>query len=135
VLLFWREHEGRLTHTDSRYSVESFLRAKAHFLAAGPLESREVFVWGAGKTGRRLSKHLIREGARPVAFVDIAPGKIGGALRGSPVIGPDQLRQRWDQAARPFLVVAVASRGARQLIRDALVGMGLAEVEDYLCAA
>jgi len=135
VLLSWREHPGRLTHTDSRYSVENFLRAKAHFLAAGPLSGREVFVWGAGKTGRRLSKHLIREGAQPVAFIDSAPNKIGGTLKGAPIIGADALRARWDAASRPFMVVAVASRGARQLIRQALAERGLIEVEDFLCAA
>ena len=135
VLLSWREHPGRLTHTDSRYSVENFLRAKAHFLAAGPLVDREVFVWGAGKTGRRLSKHLIREGAPPAAFIDIAPDKIGGTLKGAPIIGAGDLRPKWDAAARPFMVVAVASRGARQLIRQALADRGLVEVEDFLCAA
>lgn len=135
VLLSWREHEGRLTHTDRRYSVENFLRAKAHFLAAGPLAGREVFVWGAGKTGRRLSKHLIREGARPIAFIDIVADKIGGTLRGVPIIGAGDLRAHWDAAIRPFLVVAVASRGARQLIRQALADLSLTEVEDYLCAA
>ena len=135
VLLSWREHPGRLTHTDSRYSVENFLRAKAHFLAAGPLRGREVFVWGAGKTGRRLSKHLIREGAAPVAFVDIAPDKIGGTLKGAPIVGADNLRPRWEGATHPFMVVAVASRGARQLIRQALADRGLVEVRDYLCAA
>ena len=57
VLLSWREHPDRLTHTDSRYSVENFLRAKAHYLLQGPLrDSDEIIVWGAGKTGRRLSK-------------------------------------------------------------------------------
>jgi len=135
VLLFWREHEGRLTHTDRRYSVENFLRAKAHFLAAGPLCGRDLFLWGAGKTGRRLSKHLIREGAPPIAFIDIVADKIGGTLRGAPIIGADDLRGRWEAATRPFLVVAVASRGARQLIRQALADLGLTEVEDYLCAA
>ncbi len=135
VLLSWREHPGRLTHTDSRYSVENFLRAKAHFLAAGPLEGREVLVWGAGKTGRRLSKHLIREGAPPAIFIDIAPDKIGGTLKGAPIIGADDLRSRWDAAADPFMVVAVASRGARQLIRQALADRGLIEVRDFLCAA
>jgi len=43
--------------------VENFLRAKAHYLIQGPLRSRDgLIVWGAGKTGRRLSKHLIRGG-------------------------------------------------------------------------
>ena len=136
VLLYWREHAGRLTRTDSRYSVENFLRVKARFLVDGPLRDRDgLVVWGAGQTGRRLSKHLVRMG-RPVdAFVDISPGKIGGRLRGAPVIGPDQLLEAWSRYRRPMLVVAVSSRGARKLIREALTDLDLVEEVDYLCAA
>ena len=32
VLLRWREHENRLTHTDGIYRREQFMRAKTHFL-------------------------------------------------------------------------------------------------------
>jgi glycosyltransferase involved in cell wall biosynthesis len=136
TLLYWREHTGRLTHTDSRYSVENFLRVKARFLVDGPLKNRDgLIVWGAGQTGRRLSKHLVRMG-RPVdAFVDISPRKIGGILRGAPVIGPGELPETWARYTRPMLIAAVSSRGARKLIRQALSDMGLAEVDDYLCAA
>ena len=71
-LVRWREHRARATRTDSRYSIENFLRAKAHYLSSGPLAARDgLIVWGAGQTGRRLSKHLIRAGHRPDAFVDI----------------------------------------------------------------
>ena len=136
ILLYWREHADRLTHTDSRYSVENFLRVKARFLVDGPLKDRDgLIVWGAGQTGRRLSKHLVRMG-RPVdAFVDISPRKIGGILRGAPVIGPDELPGAWSRYTRPMLIAAVSSRGARKLIRQALSDMGLVEVDDYLCAA
>jgi cellulose synthase/poly-beta-1,6-N-acetylglucosamine synthase-like glycosyltransferase len=37
VLIKWRDHPARLTRVDSRYSVENFLRAKAHYLCEGPL--------------------------------------------------------------------------------------------------
>jgi len=136
VLLYWREHTGRLTRTDARYSVENFLRVKARFLVDGPLDGRDgLIVWGAGQTGRRLSKHLVRMG-RPVdAFVDISPRKIGGNLRDAPVIGPDGLLDAWSRFSRPMLLVAVSSRGARKLIREALSDMDLSEVEDYLCTA
>jgi len=32
VLLRWREHQQRITHTDAVYTREQFMRAKAHFL-------------------------------------------------------------------------------------------------------
>jgi hypothetical protein len=136
VLLYWREHPQRLTHTDGRYAVENFLRAKAHYLVRGPARDRDaVFVWGAGKTGRRLSKHLIRNGCQPTAFVDIAPDKIGKTLRGAPVVRPEDLPARWRSARRPLLLAAVSSRGARRLIRQELARIGLTEGTDFLCVA
>ena len=136
VLLSWRQHPARLTHTDSRYSVENFLRAKAHYLLGGPLEGRDaLFVWGAGQTGRRLSKHLIRGGCRPRAFIDIAASRIGSTLRQVAIIGVDDLLDQWSQWQRPFLLAAVGSRGARKLIREELRKMELTEGEDFLCVA
>ncbi|MEW6750235.1 MAG: glycosyltransferase [Candidatus Latescibacterota bacterium] len=136
VLVSWREHPGRVTHRDSRYAVENFLRAKAHYLVYGPLRQRDaLFVWGAGRTGRRLSKHLIRAGWRPQAFVDIHPQKVGGSVRQVPVVAPEALAHLWAQHRRPLLLAAVASRGARQLIRGQLGTLGLRECEDFLCVA
>lgn len=136
VLFYWREHAHRVTHTDSRYSVENFLRTKAHYLIKGPLSRRDgLIVWGAGKTGRRLAKHLQRGGAQPDAFIDITPKKIGGTLRGAPVVGPDDAMAWWKRFANPVLLAAVASRGARELIRSQLRAWGLEEGVDYWCVA
>ncbi|MBT3346410.1 MAG: glycosyl transferase, partial [Gemmatimonadetes bacterium] len=135
-LVRWREHEARATRTDSRYSIENFLRAKSHYLAYGPLASRDgLMVWGAGRTGRRLSKHLIRAGHRPDAFIDIAANRIGSTMRGIPIIGPDDVMRCWQSLRRPMLLAAVASRGARALIREQLGIFGLTEGVDYLCVA
>jgi cellulose synthase/poly-beta-1,6-N-acetylglucosamine synthase-like glycosyltransferase len=136
VLLQWREHPSRLTRTDRRYSVENFLRAKARYLVAGPLQGREaVIVWGAGQMGRRLTKHLLRQGAPLAAFVDIDPAKIGRRRRGAAVIAPADLPALWSQLAAPILLAAVGARGARALIRDQLTAMGLREGEDWWAVA
>lgn len=136
VLLFWREHEGRLTRTDSRYSVENFLRAKAHYLAAGLLRGREaVILWGAGQMGRRLSKHLLRLNVPLVAFVDVNPGKIGGRRRSLPVLSPEELPGWWARYERPIVLAAVRARGARSLIRAQLEGMALKEGKDWWAVA
>jgi hypothetical protein len=136
TLLRWREHPQRLTRTDSRYSVENFLRAKAHYLMLGPLRDRDgVILWGAGQLGRRLSKHLQREGAPLIAFVDIDPGKIGRTLRDRPIIAPEGLHPTWRRLQHPVLLVAVASRGARDLIRERLRQLGLLEAEDWWAVA
>jgi glycosyltransferase involved in cell wall biosynthesis len=133
-LYFWREHEGRLTRRDGRYSVENFLRCKAHYLLRGPLgDARRVVIWGAGQTGRRLSKHLLRGGAPLEVFVDIDPHKIGSTLRGKPVVGVDDLPRHL--GAGTVVLAAVASRGARQLIRGQLDAIGLVEGREYWCVA
>jgi hypothetical protein len=135
-LLEWREHPQRLTRTDARYSLESFLRAKAHYLKLGPLHGRDaVIIWGAGMVGRRLSKHLQREDIPLVAFVDIDARKIGRARRGLPVLPPVELPAWWKRFANPVLLAAVSARGARTLIRQRLAAIGLVEGQDWWCVA
>jgi GT2 family glycosyltransferase len=136
VLHYWREHPGRLTRTDSRYSVENFLRAKAHYLCKDVVTGRDaVILWGAGQMGRRLSKHLLREGAPLVAFIDIDPKKIGRERRGRPIHPPEDLSTVWRRFERPILFAAVGSRGARALIRKQLIKQGFLEGKDWWAVA
>jgi glycosyltransferase involved in cell wall biosynthesis len=133
-LYFWREHHRRLTRRDLRYSPEAFLRCKAHHLLRGPLAgARRVVVWGAGRTGRRLARLLIEGGAEVAAFVDIDPRKIGGTARGRPIVPASDLPRLLEPGA--VVLAAVASRGARGLIRARLDALGLTEGADYWCAA
>lgn len=132
TLLFWRQAEGRLTFTDSRYSVENFLCAKAHYLAKMLKGSgRPIVLWGAGKTGRRLCKHLVREGLSLEAIVDIDTQKIGHLMRGIPIVGMDYLQNKRNL----FVIEAVGSRRARELIREQLMAYGYTELQDFICAA
>ncbi len=132
LLHLWRDHEERLSRQDARYSVESFLRCKAHHLARGPLLERPpLVIWGAGMMGRRLAKHLLREGLKVAAFIDIDPRKIGRELKGAPILSPDDLSE-WK--GHPLLA-AVGSRGARAEIRARLAGEGFVETSDFLCVA
>jgi glycosyltransferase involved in cell wall biosynthesis len=136
VLLEWRERPERLTRTDSRYSLENFLRLKAHYLAAGPLQNRDaVLLWGAGMNGRRLSKHLIRMGIPLIAFIDVDPKKIGHTKRGLPIISPDKIAEEWKRYHHPALVSAVSARKARPLIREYLNNLELKEGVDWWFAA
>ena len=136
VLLDWRESPDRLTRSDSRYSLENFIRAKARYLAIGPLADRDaVIIWGAGMHGRRLSKHLLRAGVPLAGFVDIDPKKIGRTRRGLPIFPPEELMGWWNQAENPAMLASVGARGARELIRERLNQMGLAEGADWWAAA
>jgi len=131
LLIFQRVGPDRLTLTDSRYSVENFLRAKAHYLARllGS-NGRPVIIWGAGMTGRRLSKHLVREGVEIEAVIDIDPKKIGRTMRGRPIAAPEYL-----ESSDSFVIAAVSSLGARGLIRERLRAFARVEGRDFICAA
>jgi glycosyltransferase involved in cell wall biosynthesis len=136
VLLDWREHPARLTRTDSRYSLENFLRLKAFYLGRGPLAGRDaVIVWGAGMMGRRLAKQLERLHTPLAAFVDIDPHKIGHTRRGLPILPPEDLLTWWKRFANPVVLAAVGARGARHLIRQRLEAIGLREGIDWWSAA
>jgi hypothetical protein len=136
VLLDWRDHPRRVTRSDSRASLENLLRLKAHYLVRGPLQGRDaVIVWGAGMAGRRLSKHLLREGAPLTAFVDIDPRKIGRTRRGKPIHAAEMLPRLWARHRHPAVVVAVGARHAKALIRPRLTAWGLVEGRDWWFAA
>ena len=136
TLLEWREHPERLTRTDSRYSLENFLRAKAFYLARGPLVGCDaVIIWGAGMVGRRLAKQLERQQTPLKAFVDIDPRKIGRTRRGRPVIPPTDLPAWWAKFTKPVILAAVGSRGARAIIRRQLEAFGLREGIDWWSVA
>lgn len=132
TLLWWRQSAGRLTFSDSRYSVENFLRAKAHYIVrrlAGT--DRQVVLWGAGRIGKRLMRHLFREKVALSAVVDIDPKKIGRVARGVEIVPREYLLRNKDC----FVVAAVGSSGAREQIRSYLEGNGFVESRDFLCAA
>jgi FlaA1/EpsC-like NDP-sugar epimerase len=136
VLFTWRDQPTRLTRVDPRYSVENFLRAKAQYLCKGPLADRDgLLIWGAGQMGRRISKHLLRQGAPLKAFLDVDPGKIGRTMRGVPILSREQLPGWWSEHENPVVLSAVGSRGARGLIRQHLIGLGLKEGQDWWAVA
>jgi glycosyltransferase involved in cell wall biosynthesis len=132
ILLRWRDHDDRLTRTDSRYGLERFQAAKAHYLARGRLRSRgPVVIWGAGPSGRLMHDLLAGEGVPVRGFLDVHPRRTGGQKRGLPVWPIE----RAAQLEGTFVVVAVGTAGARGKIR-AFMGRGhRREGEDYLFVA
>lgn len=124
VLFDWHHRSGRATFSDPRYALSRMRAAKAPFLAARLRERarQRLVVWGAGPTGRRLMRDLEPFGARADLFVDIDPLKIGRTARGAPIAGREAL-----EPDRDVVVVAVGTRGARDLIRPQLEQLGFVE--------
>ncbi len=126
---------------------------------------RPVVVWGAGKVGKAFAREWNRqcrpargagaagdsaENAGPypaeaprgrvwpapvAAFVDLDPRKIGQTIHDAPVIAPDQLGGLEGGGARPYVLIAVGSPGAREEIRGALDSVGFRELADFRAVA
>jgi glycosyltransferase involved in cell wall biosynthesis len=136
VLFSWRDRSDRLTRRGKPYSRRQFIQAKAHFLVRGPLLQHDaVFVWGAGRTGKLLSRYLLDKEIPLVAFVDVDPAKIGGKRRGLPILSPHEFPPLWEEHQNPVLLAAVAFRGAREIIRGHVSSLGLAEGVDWWAVA
>lgn len=132
VLLRWRDHGARFTRVDPRSAQGPSLRCKAHHLARGPLASAPpLWIWGAGRVGRRLGRALAAEGLSVAGWIDIDPRKIGQRPDGVPVSAPTAL----PPPGAVSLLAAVGSRGAREAIRGTLLARGWEEGRHWWCAA
>lgn len=131
VLLRWREHERRLTHTDERYERRRFMRAKTHFLVRHRLAGRPVVIWGAGPTGRDMFDLIREEGGVVEGFIEVHPRRVGGQKRGLPVWSVDKVAS----LGPAMLLVAVGAAGARDEIEAFLLEHGKTAGQDYLFVA
>jgi GT2 family glycosyltransferase len=122
VLLHWRDHDGRLTRSDARYSREAFFRCKADYLVRSRLRGREVAILGASVTGALLYDVLAPFGVTVRGFADLATRRHGGLKRGRPVHGPEWLATLDDDV---LLLVAAGRRGARDEIEPWLAEQSL----------
>ena len=131
ILLRWREHESRLTHTDEIYRREKFMQAKIHFLVTHRLEGRPVIIWGAGPTGRQVFDLLSAQEATVEGFIEVHPRRIGGQKRGLPVWSMEKV----NDLGEALLLVAVGVARARQEIAEFTSRHGKVEGQDYLFVA
>jgi len=130
VLLDWRDSPGRLTRTHPCYRAERIFETKLRYVDRVIPSGSPLQIWGAGPIGRGWGRELLRRGYRLRRYIDIDPRKIGRKRRGVPVEAPAALAR--DDG---YVLVAVGSPGARDLIEPQLQGRGFEPWRDYLCVA
>jgi glycosyltransferase involved in cell wall biosynthesis len=126
VLLEWREAPRRLSMISPRYTEAAFRQLKREWLQRANVGGgRPWYQWGAGEVGKRW----LREWPPGVieAVADIRPSKIGQNIHGYPVIRPEDL----PPPGQCFIVVAVGTPGARDIIRARCFARGYTECTDY----
>ncbi len=129
ILFRWREHAGRLTHSDPRYGREKFQQAKACYLSQHRLADKgPVLIWGAGPGGRLIHDLLREQGTPIMGFLEVHPRRIGGQKRGLPVWPIAKLAQM----PEIFTLVAVGSAGVRPEIREFMRRHDRVEGKHYL---
>lgn len=131
VLLRWRERHDRTSRVDTRYARTAFDALRARYLADDERlrTGRPLVIWGAGRKTRLRVRHLIEQGARPIAWIDIDPKKIGNNVWGIPVHPPAWLL---NAEPMPFVLIYVANHGAREEIESYLHGTRYRRSRDYL---
>lgn len=130
ALTTWRDHPGRLTRSNPRFSARA-RRALVHrHLVSGPLAGgRGARVWGAGRYGKAHARGLLALGARVDDVIDVDPRKVGREVAGGPRVIPA------DEVGGPdgrLILLAVASPGAREQVASRLDALGHARGRDYL---
>lgn len=129
VVLRWRDHAARLSRTEPRYGLDSFVRCKIHHLRETLLRGRDgVVVWGAGPVGKSFGREL---GSDLTAFVEVDPRKLGKGIHGVPVVGVDEA----PRFAAAFALGAVAGEEARGRIRELVAVQGRREGVDFVAVA
>jgi len=129
TLLYWRDHDKRLSRTASQYSASQFLKLKAHYLARYFPQNQPVCLWGAGPGGKKLCDLLTVAGTTVSQFIDVHPRRIGGKARDRPVRSATEIGDIHEP-----VIVAVGSRGVRAEIRSALQKAGRVEGDTFLFA-
>jgi len=77
ILHYWRDYPERTSRNDAHYADSSFINIKiSHFLAIDYEKSKKLILWGAGKKGKNIAKHLI-EKKIPFDWICDNPKKIG----------------------------------------------------------
>ncbi|MCD4848056.1 MAG: glycosyltransferase [Candidatus Aegiribacteria sp.] len=129
VLLRWRDHPDRFSRNSSSYSMTSFYRLKAKYLAYVPcMSAKRVLIAGSGQTARRLGKCLQDEGFEIKAFIDPDTDRQGQTLRNRPVTGTAILSEFPDIPA----VIATRIPGAGDAAREFLKDLGRIEWKDFV---
>jgi len=131
-LLHWNDGRERLTRTSSRYSLERFLEAKAHYLARmDEVGRRGVSIGAAGPIGKSMARFLQARGTTVHTFIEVNPRRIGKKIHGVMVVSAEDVPEATPGA--PILLAAVGQPGGRETLRELFTSRGYAEGDSFFC--
>ena len=127
ILHFWRDRTDRISRTWTEYKDNRYFELKLrYFYELDRDRGRPLVLWGCGRNGKDLAKHLIARGDYFYWVCDNAQ-KIGKDIYGVTL-------QHFDcipTLDNPQIMVVVAGPGAKSQIRDQLGAWQKQPVQDY----
>lgn len=147
VLITWNDSKDRLSRNHHAYSSDAFFETKAYYIAryikglfndenSGSTfkskidkpksEKPSIGICGHGRLVRKRASMLEKHGINIEFYTDMKPKSSSFN-----VITYEEL----PPPGKIFLVSYVASRGARDIIRNRLQNMGYIEMKDFILAA
>lgn len=134
IVLDWREHDERLTRTDSRYRRRAFVARSAQALtqARGALadhQQRAVWIAGTGKQARHWHDELVDAGVTVRGFVDMSrPGKMREKRHRRVITYQQLIDERTDE----LVLSAVTQPAGRNAIRQFCKEQNWREGSDFI---
>ena len=128
TVLYWRDHDSRLSRTHARYSPEAFRILKAQYLAHWLTKKgiSSVWYWGEGKIARAQRKLLEELGISTAGSVEVDSKKLKPGVVHYESLGVPQGR---------FLISLVGNVGARIEIKHFLESRNWKLGQDFILAS
>ena len=132
ILFDWRDSSSRYTRTAPACTRAAFDQLRADYLSRDTRlqNNRPLVFCGAGRTTRKRASLLIEKGFSPAVWIDIDPRKTGNRINGIPVEHPQWILD--NRHVDPFILIYIASHGARNQLSCWLEQHGFQPGSDYL---
>jgi glycosyltransferase involved in cell wall biosynthesis len=127
VLHLWRDHMERTSRNSEHYQTQTFFGLKLDYLfKLEPIEDKNVVIWGAGKKGKVLARHLIERG-KSFRWVCNNKKKVGKEIEGVEV----EYFTSIPMVQNSLTIVTVSGHEDRSDIIEYLETNSLIQNEDY----
>lgn len=127
VLHWWRDHPQRSSRTLEQYAAQEYFKLKVPwFLKLDYQPGRPLVLWGGGRKGKSLARHLIDQGV-PFHWICDTASKWGHSISGRIMKSPDLL----EKLVNPQLIIGVSGPTDQVDIRKKLQGQNRQEGEDF----
>ncbi|MEL7020633.1 MAG: glycosyltransferase family 2 protein [Bacteroidota bacterium] len=106
ILHLWRDRPDRISRTGEHYANNSFLDLKLHYYLQHEYDkSKEFYIWGAGKKGKKVAQFLIKKDI-PFQWITDNPRKCGVVIYDKQLVSSSLLTTRQPDEIQGIILVA-----------------------------